>query len=185
MIILDGIATLADRYDGFILDLWGVVHDGRAPYPGVAEALGALKARGKRVVFLSNAPRRSHVVEALLTGMGLDRALWDGMGAAHPRSSSLGPAGSRLARAPGDQPSGQDAGDRGHERGRDLHLVHARSPLVLDLDRDPGHRRQLDRDAQRIAQAASGAAASSRRPHTSPPILFGKMPLDRVPSRCD
>ncbi|HEV7267805.1 MAG TPA: TIGR01459 family HAD-type hydrolase [Falsiroseomonas sp.] len=77
MKILDGIATLAERYDGFVLDLWGVVHNGRAPYPGVAEALGALKRRGKRIAFLSNAPRRSHVVETLLTGMGLDRALWD------------------------------------------------------------------------------------------------------------
>jgi HAD superfamily hydrolase (TIGR01459 family) len=77
MRILDGVATLADRYDGFILDLWGVVHDGRRPYPGVAEALARLKARGKRIGFLSNAPRRAHVVEALLAGMGLDRALWD------------------------------------------------------------------------------------------------------------
>jgi HAD superfamily hydrolase (TIGR01459 family) len=79
MRILDGVATLAERYDGFILDLWGVVHDGRRPYPGVAEALGALKARGRRIAFLSNAPRRSHVVEALLTGMGLDRGLYDGI----------------------------------------------------------------------------------------------------------
>ncbi len=77
MKILDGIATLAERYDGFVLDLWGVVHDGRRPYPGVAGALAELKRRGKRVAFLSNAPRRSHVVEALLTGMGLDPALWD------------------------------------------------------------------------------------------------------------
>jgi HAD superfamily hydrolase (TIGR01459 family) len=77
MRILEGVATLADRYDGFILDLWGVVHDGRKPYPGVADALGNLKARGKRIAFLSNAPRRAHVVEDLLTGMGLDRALWD------------------------------------------------------------------------------------------------------------
>lgn len=77
MRILAGVAELAERYDGFILDLWGVVHDGRAPYPGVAAALAALKARGKRIAFLSNAPRRAHVVEALLTGMGLDRALWD------------------------------------------------------------------------------------------------------------
>ena len=77
MRILDGIATLADRYDGFILDLWGVVHNGRTPYPGVAPALAKLRARGKGVAFLSNAPRRSHVVDTLLTGMGLDRGLWD------------------------------------------------------------------------------------------------------------
>jgi HAD superfamily hydrolase (TIGR01459 family) len=78
MIMLDGIAPLAARYDGFILDLWGVVHDGHKPYPGVADALGRLKAMGKRVAFLSNAPRRAAVVDALLVGMGLDRALWDG-----------------------------------------------------------------------------------------------------------
>ena len=79
MEILDGIAPVADRYDGFVLDLWGVVHDGRRPYPGVPEALGELKARGKRVVFLTNAPRRSWAVQGLLDGMGLDRALYDGI----------------------------------------------------------------------------------------------------------
>jgi len=78
MIMLDGIESLAYRYDGFILDLWGVVHDGRRPYPGVADALGRLRGMGKRVAFLSNAPRRASVVDDLLIGMGLDRALWDG-----------------------------------------------------------------------------------------------------------
>ncbi len=76
MRILDSIAGLAERYEGFVLDLWGVVHDGKRPYPGVAEALAALKARGRRVVFLSNAPRRSRVVDDMLAGMGLDRGLW-------------------------------------------------------------------------------------------------------------
>ena len=77
--ILDGIAPIADRYDGFVLDLWGVVHDGQKPYPGVPEALAELKARGKRVVFLTNAPRRSWAVQTLLDRMGLDRALYDGI----------------------------------------------------------------------------------------------------------
>ncbi len=79
MDILEGIAPIAERYDGFVLDLWGVVHDGRRPYPGVAEALAELKARGKGVVFLTNAPRRAHVVAGLLDRMGLDRALYDGI----------------------------------------------------------------------------------------------------------
>ncbi len=79
MEILDGIAAIADRYDGYVLDLWGVVHDGRRPYAGVPEALAALKARGKAVVFLTNAPRRAHAVAAMLDRMGLDRALYDGI----------------------------------------------------------------------------------------------------------
>ncbi len=79
MQILEGIAGLADRYDGYVLDLWGVVHDGRKPYPGVPEALAALKARGKRIVFLTNAPRRAWFVQGMLDRMGLDRGLYDGI----------------------------------------------------------------------------------------------------------
>jgi HAD superfamily hydrolase (TIGR01459 family) len=79
MEILEGIAPIADRYDGYVLDLWGVVHDGRKPYPGVPEALAALKARGKAICFLTNAPRRAWVVGQMLDRMGLDRALYDGI----------------------------------------------------------------------------------------------------------
>jgi HAD superfamily hydrolase (TIGR01459 family) len=80
MDILDGIAPLAGRYDGFVLDLWGVVHDGRRPYPGVVEALERLRAAGKHVAFLSNAPRRSRVVETQLAGMGIAKGThYDGV----------------------------------------------------------------------------------------------------------
>ena len=79
MKVLDGLSALADRYDGFIVDLWGVVHDGTQPYPGVAEALAALRAAGKRICFLSNAPRRSHVVAEQLTEFGIAPALYDGI----------------------------------------------------------------------------------------------------------
>lgn len=77
MRILDGVAELTGRYRGFVLDLWGVVHDGQAAFPGVADALARMKAAGARIVFLSNAPRRSHIVEAQLTGFGIDRSLYD------------------------------------------------------------------------------------------------------------
>lgn len=66
-----GIAVLASRYDGFIVDLWGVVHDGVTPYPGAAHALRSLLARGARVVLLSNAPRRAEAAAAALAAMGM------------------------------------------------------------------------------------------------------------------
>ncbi|HYC01689.1 MAG TPA: TIGR01459 family HAD-type hydrolase [Azospirillaceae bacterium] len=72
-----GLRELADRYDGFILDLWGVVHDGVRPYPGAADCLERLRAMGKRVCLLSNAPRRVAAAEARLLGMGLRREHWD------------------------------------------------------------------------------------------------------------
>ena len=57
--LIDGMRELAPDYDGFILDLWGVVHDGVAPFPGVLDCMGRLIDAGKRIVLLSNAPRRA------------------------------------------------------------------------------------------------------------------------------
>ncbi len=77
--ILPGIGPLAERYDGIILDLWGVIHDGRTIFPWVNETLARLKAAGKRVVLLSNAPRRVSVTEERNAGLGLDGSLVDGL----------------------------------------------------------------------------------------------------------
>jgi HAD superfamily hydrolase (TIGR01459 family) len=75
--LIDGIGELAPRYDGFILDIWGVLHDGSKPFPGVIEALAKLKESGKRVVVLSNAPRRADMVAARLAEIGIPRHLYD------------------------------------------------------------------------------------------------------------
>ncbi len=71
--ILRGVAALADQYDGYILDLWGVLHDGERPYPGVLECLERLVAAGKRLCLLSNAPRRLEPVVGILADMGIGR----------------------------------------------------------------------------------------------------------------
>lgn len=73
------IAAVAARYDGLIVDLWGVVHDGVRPYPGVIDCLARLRETGKRVVFLSNAPRRAGAVAAALTAMGIAPGSYDGV----------------------------------------------------------------------------------------------------------
>ena len=79
MRFLDGFATLAADYDGFIVDLWGVVHDGVKPYPGARRTLEALRDAGKRVVLLSNAPRPSASAQKALRGMGLSDNLYSGI----------------------------------------------------------------------------------------------------------
>ena len=56
---LPGIADLVSDYDGFVLDLWGVLHDGTSLYPGVADTMSRLAAAGKSFVMLTNAPRRA------------------------------------------------------------------------------------------------------------------------------
>jgi HAD superfamily hydrolase (TIGR01459 family) len=66
-----GVHELAPRYDGFIVDLWGVLHDGVKPLPGVVDCLERLIAAGKRIVILSNAPRRAADVVSRITEIGI------------------------------------------------------------------------------------------------------------------
>jgi len=73
------IAPLAKNYDAFLLDLWGVIHDGKQLYPEVRECLEALRAEHKKIIFLSNAPRRAGVVSEVLTRMGITANLYDGI----------------------------------------------------------------------------------------------------------
>lgn len=75
--LLAGLREIAPFYDGFILDLWGVLHDGSAPLPGVVDALTRLKDLGKRLAVLSNAPRRAALVEARMNEIGITRGLYD------------------------------------------------------------------------------------------------------------
>src|SRR5580765_2571230 len=77
--LIDGMRALAPDYDGFILDLWGVVHDGTAPFPGVLDCMGRLIGAGKRVVLLSNAPRRSDDVVRRITRIGVPGELYHGV----------------------------------------------------------------------------------------------------------
>jgi len=50
--------TLADQFDGLLIDLDGVVWIGRDPVPGSAEALASLLAEGKELCFVTNNPSR-------------------------------------------------------------------------------------------------------------------------------
>ncbi|HEX6979316.1 MAG TPA: TIGR01459 family HAD-type hydrolase [Alphaproteobacteria bacterium] len=76
--VIPGLSAVADRYDAFIVDLWGCVHNGVTPFPGAVDALKHLKAAGKRVLLLSNAPRRASIIEGqLAANFGIDAVLYD------------------------------------------------------------------------------------------------------------
>ncbi len=68
---LSGVSEIAELYDAFILDLWGVVHNGVRAYDGVAECLSELKARGKGICLLSNSPNRAGDVADMIRGFGI------------------------------------------------------------------------------------------------------------------
>ena len=77
--IFDGVRGLMPRYDGFILDLWGVVHDGTKPFPGVLDCMERLLAAQKRIVLLSNAPRRADDVVRRIAAIGVPPRLYHGV----------------------------------------------------------------------------------------------------------
>jgi HAD superfamily hydrolase (TIGR01459 family) len=73
----NGLAAVASRYDGFLLDQWGVLHDGVRPYPGAVAALELLRRAGKRVVILSNSGRLGAENAAQLAKFGFVREIYD------------------------------------------------------------------------------------------------------------
>lgn len=72
-----GISDISDSYSGFIIDQWGVLHDGERPYDGVVECLKELKARKKYVIILSNSGKRSEENKERLKKIGIGPSLYD------------------------------------------------------------------------------------------------------------
>jgi glycerol-1-phosphatase len=67
-----GVPAKLEEYDGLIVDLDGVVWLGGRPIDGAVEAIAALRARGMRLLFMTNDPSRSRAEDAaLLTAMGI------------------------------------------------------------------------------------------------------------------
>lgn len=73
---LSGFAPLAEQFDGFILDLWGVIHDGVTAFPGAVECLRRLRAAGKPTLLLSNVPRPNDAAQSLMRRMGIEDDLY-------------------------------------------------------------------------------------------------------------
>ena len=74
--VIDSISDILVDYDYYIIDLWGVVHDGIKLYPEALLALQKIKHSGGKIIFLSNAPRRKHKVASRLSGFGIDEKLY-------------------------------------------------------------------------------------------------------------
>lgn len=72
-----GIHEIIDRYDHFIIDQWGVLHNGKIPYDGVIESLEAMKAQRKSMILLSNSSRRKTDSFRGLQKVGIDPTLFD------------------------------------------------------------------------------------------------------------
>src|SRR5689334_22920440 len=76
--ILSSIATLSSTTDAWIVDIWGVMHNGARAFDAAGEACRAFRAAGGIVMLLSNAPRPFSAVLGHMSGLGVDPAAYDG-----------------------------------------------------------------------------------------------------------
>ena len=70
---LKHLADIFKNYDTFIIDLWGVMHNGVTLNPNAIDAVDKLKKNSKKIIFLSNAPRPSSKVINFLLKMKMDK----------------------------------------------------------------------------------------------------------------
>lgn len=74
---LDSLETLADKYDVFLSDVWGVLHNGVSAYQQAHEIFIKLRQMGKIVILITNSPRRKHGVVSQLEMLGLTSDAYD------------------------------------------------------------------------------------------------------------
>ena len=73
--IISRMSEVAEHYDAFILDQWGVLHDGSEAMDGAVDCFAALAAAGKQLIILSNdGARKASGMTGVsrLTTMGFD-----------------------------------------------------------------------------------------------------------------
>lgn len=72
MTVMEGIRQVAEDHDVFLLDMWGVMHDGTNTYEGVLETVQQLKKSGKEMIILSNSSKRIDKSIQMLKKLGFD-----------------------------------------------------------------------------------------------------------------
>jgi HAD superfamily hydrolase (TIGR01459 family) len=70
---LKNLSDIYTNYETFVIDLWGVIHNGIKLNPKAIEVVENLSKHSKNIVFLSNAPRPSSNVINFLLKMNMDK----------------------------------------------------------------------------------------------------------------
>jgi HAD superfamily hydrolase (TIGR01459 family) len=75
--LISSIAPLANATAAWLVDIWGVIHNGVRPFMDACEACTRYREGGGIVVLVSNSPRPHDSVAAQLDGLGVPRDSWD------------------------------------------------------------------------------------------------------------
>ena len=73
----EGLSSIADNYQLFYVDLWGVVHNGVTLHLEAIKALKEINKKKKDYILLTNAPRPNHVVKSFLEKLGMEKEIRD------------------------------------------------------------------------------------------------------------
>lgn len=74
---IGGLSQIAAAYDGILCDVWGVLHNGVAAWPGAIDALTRYRKAGGHVVMITNAPRPHGPVISQLASLGVPDGVFD------------------------------------------------------------------------------------------------------------
>ena len=74
---ISSLSEISDRYDAILCDIWGVLHNGVAPFAAAPEALASFRRRGGAVVLITNAPRPSAPIRQQLLRLGVPSEAFD------------------------------------------------------------------------------------------------------------
>ena len=75
--MIKSLDDVSDKYDALFVDLWGCVHNGVKAYTSANDSLKKYRAKGGKVVLVTNSPRPRSGVEKQLTKFGVDPEAWD------------------------------------------------------------------------------------------------------------
>jgi HAD superfamily hydrolase (TIGR01459 family) len=67
---IGGLHEIADQFDLFLVDQYGVLHNGVAAYPGAIDGLIKLTSHGRKIVVLTNSGKSSATNRARLDALG-------------------------------------------------------------------------------------------------------------------
>ncbi len=75
--VIDSVKDIGSRYRAWLVDIWGVMHNGGDAYPGAVAATRAFRQSGGIVVLLSNSPRPTSGVQNQLRNLGVPDDAYD------------------------------------------------------------------------------------------------------------
>lgn len=77
--LITSVSGLAEHYDVWLCDIWGVMHNGLRPFPSASHACEHFRSKGGTVILISNSPRSRKGVIKQLSAIGVVRGAWDGV----------------------------------------------------------------------------------------------------------